>query len=304
MKQLIVNADDFGLTEAVSIGIMYAHNHGIVTSTTLMANGRAFDLAVLMARTAPRLGLGVHLNLTQGRPVSPAQRITSLVSSDGQFHWSPGRLLRALVMRQVNLDEIETELRAQITKVCRAGIRPTHLDGHKHVHLLPGVSQKVIRLAQEFSIPSVRCPKEIAPDLPALLRGRSSRTKVFKQYLVARAVSTFARGFAEQLAQAGLLFPAHFCGLTQTGFLHLRGLLDILGRLPEGVSELMCHPGYLDDDLVASGTRLLAQREAEIRALTSPKVRRVVADCGIELIGYQHLEASNETTSERCEPAA
>ncbi len=94
-----------------------------------------------------------------------------------------------------------------------------------------------------------------------------------KQYLVGRAVSAFARSFREELVKVGLLFPAHFYGLSQTGFLHVRGILDILGRLPEDVSELMCHPGYLDSDLVHSGTRLLAQREVEIGALTASRSR-------------------------------
>jgi len=289
MMQLIVNADDFGLTEEVSRGIIDAHLRGIVTSATIMANGAAFNTAVSIRRRAPGLGIGVHLNLAAGQPVASARNIPSLVDSNGRLHWSPGSLLRALVARKVDLGEIETELRAQIAKVSGAGIRPTHLDGHKHMHLLPGVSQIVIRLAREFSIPAIRCPRETAPNLASLLIGRSFRTAAIKQYLVGRAVSTFARRFAKELAKEGLLFPANFCGLSQTGFLHVRRVLDILGCLPEGVSELMCHPGYLDGDLVRSGTRLLGQREVEIRALTAPTVKRLVADRGIELISYEQL---------------
>jgi len=292
MRQLIVNADDFGLTEQVSGGILDAHREGIVTSTTLMANGGAFDAAVSMSRRAPRLGIGVHLNLTQGQPVSPALRIPSLVDAKGRFDLSPGRLLRGILTRQVDLADVETELRAQIRKIFRAGISPTHLDGHKHVHVLPGVSEIVIGLAQEFSIPSVRCPQEEAPGYASLLRaGRDSRVALAKQYLVGRAVSGFARRFKEKLAEAGLLFPAHFYGLSQTGFLDARSVQDVLGRLAEGVSELMCHPGYLDADLVKAGTRLRAQREVEIQALTAPQVRKRVAERGIQLISYREAAA-------------
>ena len=205
MRQLIVNADDFGLTGAVSSGILDAHRNGIVTSTTLMANGGAFDAAVAMGRRAPRLGIGVHLNLTSGEPVSPAQRIPSLLDRSGRLHWSAGRLLRDIVTRQVDLAEAETELRRQIIKVRRAGILPTHLDGHKHVHVMPGVSDIVMRLAQEFSIPCVRCPREVAPNLPTLLRSGNPRNAVIKQYLVGRIVFRFARVFEEKLANAGLL---------------------------------------------------------------------------------------------------
>ena len=290
MKQLIINADDFGLTDAVNTGIVEAHLHGIVTSTTIMATGEAFDAAVSMRHRTPRLGVGAHLNLTGGRPVSPAQNISSLVDNKGQLHLSPGRLLRALVTRQVRLAEIEIELRSQVTKILEAGIRPTHLDGHKHVHLLPGVAEIVIRLAKEFAISSVRCPREVAPPLQTRLGCGSSRLAILKQRLVARAVSTFARPFARRLAEAGLQHPAHFYGLSQTGFLNARELVEILTVLPQGVSELMCHPGYVDRALVYSGTRLLAQREIELRALTEPSVKRLAAARGILLLSYQQLD--------------
>lgn len=291
MRQLIVNADDFGLTAAVSSGILDAHRDGIVTSTTLMANGGAFDAAVSMSHRAPDLGIGVHLNLTDGEPVSPAPLIPSLVDRTGRLHLSPGRLLRSIVRRTVNLTDVESELRQQITKVLNAGILPTHLDGHKHVHVLPGVSDIVIRLAQEFSIGGIRCPREAAPMGPTLLCSGNPRAAVVKQYLVGRMVSGLARRFEKKLAQAGLLFPAHFYGLSQTGFLNTQSTQHILGRLSDGVGELMCHPGYLDIDLVKAGTRLLAQREVEIRALTAPSVRKLVTDRGIQLISYRQLGA-------------
>ena len=290
MMQLIVNADDFGLTEQVSRGILDAHREGIVTSTTLMANGGAFDAAVSMSRRAPRLGIGVHLNLTEGEPVSPALRIPSLVDRRGRLHLNPGRLLEALVARQINLADVETELRRQITKVFSAGILPTHLDGHKHVHILPGISEIVIRLAQDFSIRSVRSPQEEAPGFARLLRtGRNSGIAAVKQSLVGRSVSAFARRFKERLAKAGLFSTVRFYGLSQTGFLDTRSIQDILEGLPEGVSELMCHPGYFDADLVKSGTRLLAQREVEIRGLTALPVKKLVAERGIQLVSYRHV---------------
>jgi hopanoid biosynthesis associated protein HpnK len=290
MRQLIVNADDLGLTEQVSRGILDAHRGGIVTSTTLMANGGAFDIAVSMARREYDLGIGVHLNLTEGIPVLPALNIPTLVDRQGRLHLSPRRLAQGIMTRQVDLADVETELRQQIGKVLGAGILPTHLDGHKHVHVLPGVSDIVIRLAQEFSIPSIRCPNEAAPKISTLLRFGNSRAAAAKQYLVGRTVSIFARRFKENLAKAGLLSPDHFYGLSQTGFLDALDILDILGGLPEGASELMCHPGYLDADLAKTGTRLLAQREIELRGLTARQVRNIVADRGIQLINYRRLE--------------
>jgi predicted glycoside hydrolase/deacetylase ChbG (UPF0249 family) len=269
MRQLIVNADDFGLTEAVSRGILDAHREGIVTSATLMANGPAFDTAVSISRGSPGLGIGVHWNLTSGGPVSPAPNVFSLVDQNGGLHSSPGSLPGGILTGRVGLAHVEVELRRQIAKVIRAGIRPTHLDGHKHVHVLPGISDIVIGLAEEFSIPSIRCPYDVVPGPPALPRGGSSRS-----------------------AKEGLLFPRRFFGRSQTGLLNAARAQEILQSLPHGVSELVCHPGYLDDDLVNAGTRLSAQREVEIRALTAPGVRKFVADRGIRPISYRELETN------------
>ena len=104
-----------------------------------------------------------------------------------------------------------------------------------------------------------------------------------------RIVFRVANAFQEKLVRAGLLFPANFYGLSQTGFLHTQSILDILGRLPDGVSELMCHPGYVDADLLRAGTRLLGQRQVEIEALTAAPVRKLVADHGIRLMDYWQL---------------
>jgi predicted glycoside hydrolase/deacetylase ChbG (UPF0249 family) len=185
---------------------------------------------------------------------------------------------------------VETELRAQIVKVIRAGITPTHLDGHKHVHVVPPISNVVIRIAAEFGIPAVRCPWEASPAVISLLRRQHRRRiSVLKQYAVARGVSSLARGLRKKLSAAGLTFPSHFHGLSQTGFLESRALKDILDALPLGANELMCHPGYRDAALESTGTRLLAQREAELLALKT--VKETVAARGIRLATYSQVVA-------------
>lgn len=295
MRELIVNADDFGLTPQVSQGILDAHRDGIVTSTTLLANGSAFDAAASMSRRAPQLGIGVHLNLTEGIPVSPVFEIPSLVDDLGRLYLTPAQLWAGISKREVSLSDIERELHAQVEKVLRAGISPTHLDGHKHVHVLPGISAVVIRLAQQFGIRSVRCPVEERPNLARLLRYRQGApTPVIKQYLVGQAVSRFAHRFKEKLETAGLMCPARFYGLSETGFLKLQAVQEILSRLPQGISELMCHPGYVDAELRGTGTRLLAQREVEIQALTAPRISKLVADQDIRLVSYRDFARSRQ----------
>ena len=290
MKQLIVNADDFGLTKRVSEAIVEAHRHGIVTSTTLMANGAAFEAATALSRQMPRLGIGVHLNLSEGIPVSPAPSIPSLLDARGRLHLTPSRLWKAIAMRRVSLADVETELRAQIAKIRRAGIRPTHFDGYKHVHIVPGVSDIAVRLAQEFSVSSVRCPMEKPPGLFYMLdRQWVSRSSILKQYLVGRGLSALARRFRQKLAEAGLACPTHFYGISQTGFLDARGVLEVLRQVPEGTSELMCHPGYVDVELAKTGTRLLSQREIEVFALRSRLITSFLAGSGIRLVNYKAL---------------
>jgi hopanoid biosynthesis associated protein HpnK len=300
MKKLIVNADDFGLTEGVNRGIIDGHRSGTITSTTLMANGMAFDSAVAASSTVPRLGVGVHLNLTQGRPASFPSKVSSIVTSEGSFYPSPGILARRLLMRQVKPRDVETELRSQIEKIASAGIRITHLDSHKHIHLLPAIFSVVVKLAREYRIDCVRCPVEPASSALAPLRsGRRGWPHMAKQYLLGRVLSTLAAWQANKLANAGLYRPERFYGLSQTGFLDATILEQILRALPQGTSELMCHPGYVDPALEGTRTRLRAQRETELAALTSPGIRQIVDELGIELISYDKLSSAKEPISRK-----
>jgi chitin disaccharide deacetylase len=287
MKRLIVNADDLGFTEGVSRGILHAHRYGMVTSASLMANGEAFEMAVAMSRTAPRLSVGVHLALTQGTPVSRPAKVRSLLNDRGELPRNAWSLAYALLTRRVDLHEIAIELRAQIDRVLRAGIAPTHLDGHQHVHVLPGISEIVIALAHEFGIPNVRCPLEGNGLRMRDLHGRqASQFGVLSQYLVSWEVGWCARRFKTRINNTGLSCPEHFFGLRQTGYLNLDSLENILRHLPEGTSELMCHPGYVDSNLAKTGTRLLAQREVEARTLMWSQPQNLATDLGIELVSY------------------
>ena len=298
MKFLIVNADDFGLTENVNRGILDAYRDGIVTSTTLLANGIAFESAVAASKRFLQLGIGVHLNLSEGKPVADATKVPTLVDRGGRLHMTPAHLWAGIAAGQVSLPEIEAELSAQVAKVIHAGIRPTHFDGHKHVHVLPRVSEIVIRLAHEFRIPSVRCPDEQNAHTNGPHRSwKFSRISKFKQYLVGRAVSGLAAGFGKKLAKAGLHSATHFFGINQTGFLDSSAIRKILENLPEGTSELMCHPGYRDVDLERTGTRLLSQREIEIQGLTAVSVRNLVVSGGIRLLNYKEFVELTERTS-------
>jgi len=290
MKRLIVNADDFGLSAGVNRAILEAHIDGILTSATLLANGAAFEEAVQLARETPQLGVGIHLNLTEGPPICDPARIPRLVRGDGKFAASPARLAVRLLSGKASLAEVESEWRAQIEKVLAAGLQPMHLDGHKHIHMLPMLFALAARLAREHGISGVRCAAESAGSLGEIFRrGGADSITMLKQFFKGRALAAVSTGSRERLRRMGLRSPDYFFGITQTGLLDTASLERLLEALPEGTSELMCHPGYADAALRATPTRLVEQRERELTALISAEARRRVAESGIQLIHYGGL---------------
>lgn len=261
--RLIVNADDFGFTRDVNDGIVEAHLSGILTATTLMANGAAFDHAVALARKTPTLDVGCHLVLVQGR---------SLVDPSRALPATTKELVRAVMTHQL---DIYAELSKQVRRIRDAGIQPTHLDTHKHTHLLPQVLTAVARIAREFQIPWVRRPFDFAIDWKASAGSR----------LTALLMRLAKPGFNASLM--GLRATDHFTGFQMTGSLDTARLVEALERLPSGLIELMCHPGRLGLELRGAATRLKETRAIELEALTSPEARAVIERRGIELTGYR-----------------
>lgn len=287
MKNLIVNADDLGWTEGVNRGIAEAHHNGIVTSTSLLANGAAFATAVGLARSTPGLGVGVHLNLTDGAPVAPRELVASLLNEAGEFEGGPEGLLLRIATRDVTLREVEQEWDAQIEKVREAGIQPTHLDGHKHVHMLPGLFEIALRLAKRYGVGAMRVAHEASSLRAALSAGDELHaTVVLKQGVQARGLKLLARDAREQAGRAGISTADYFCGIAQTGEMTKEGVARLLRSLPEGTTELMCHPGYADEDLQNTATRLQGSRQTELEILTDVGIRNLVASQGIRLIDY------------------
>jgi len=195
-----------------------------------------------------------------------------------------------MTLGRVSAAEIEKELRAQIEKVLAAGIVATHLDSHKHVHVLPALGRMSIKLARQYGIPAVRCVAERWSALRCLLR-RFPRAKatIFQQRLSSFALAVIARGWSRRLRQAGVAYAEHFYGVTPTGFLDEEILHEILCHLPDGTSELMCHPGFVDQALRQKATRLLEQREIEYHALSQPGIKLLAKDLGVQLINYGDL---------------
>ena len=288
VKSLIVNADDLGWTEGVNRGIVEAHRRGLVTSSSLLANGRAFESAVAAGQSNPQLGIGVHLNLSDGPPTAPAEEVHGLLNEGGHLEDGPESLLLRIASRSLAVEEVEREWDAQIQKVRSAGIEPTHLDGHKHVQMLPGLFEIALRLAKKHGIRAIRVAHEESTLRSVLSSAGQRRTGVvLKQGVQARGLKLLAPDAREMAEHAGIATADYFCGIAQTGALTREGVEKLLESLPDGTTELMCHPGYADEELRRTGTRLQESRETELQILTDAKVRKLVATRGIRLISYK-----------------
>jgi chitin disaccharide deacetylase len=287
LKSLIVNADDLGWTEGVNRGIAEAHRSGLVTSASLLANGRALASALDVVRSNSELGVGVHLNLSNGPPVATPKEVPGLLNAQGELHLTTDALFLRIVTGRLNLDEVQREWEEQIQKVRGSDISPTHLDGHKHVHMLPGLFEIAVRLAKKHGIRGIRISHEDSRLRGWLSSGGQENTaKLLKQAAQARALKFLARNARDLAEHAGLVTTDYFCGIAQTGAFTREGVETLLKNLPEGTTELMCHPGYADSDLQTSPTRLQQSRQAELHILTDEGLRKLVAIQGIRLISY------------------
>lgn len=252
MRRLIINADDFGFTRDVNAGIVHAHRSGVLTSTTLMANGEAFEDAVRLAKETPTLDIGAHLVLVQGHSLLDGQPLPE----------TPLQLLGVLSKRGLN---VYAELKAQIEKIRNNGLQISHLDSHKHTHLVPAVFRTVVKLAGEFGIRWVRLPLDSTVRLGKLSCAVGNR---------------YYRRFADG---KNVRMTDQFLGFRLTGLLTEETFAEALNKLEDGTTEFMCHPGYLGGELRQARTRLKESRLLELEALTSPRIRQLISEQAIEL---------------------
>lgn len=266
MKRLIINSDDYGRTPEISRGIRDAHLRGVVTSTTCMMNipTTAEDISVALKET-PALGLGVHLVLTMGNPISAPETVPSIIDKDGHFFkYTP--LLEHLPT--LNMDEVKREWRAQIEAFVRAaGRKPTHLDSHHHSsYFSPVLFHGMLELAKEYDC-AIRFPftGDISKELETTYKHVPLLIKEFNP----RRPDHFVVSFYDE-------------GATR------ETLMNIITNLPEGTTEVMCHPGYTDD-VFANESVYNNQRDRELEILTNASVKEAIQENGIQLITFADL---------------
>jgi hopanoid biosynthesis associated protein HpnK len=286
VRRLIINADDFGLTPGVNRAIVEAHQHGVVTSTTLMANSLAFEQAVQFAKSDPKWSIGCHVVLLDGAPLLDPARLGTLVARKNGNLFRDGVSgfgLRALAGR-IDSDQVEAETTAQIRKLQSHGISVSHVDTHKHTHMFPAALTGILRAARTCGVSAIRNPFEVlAANFTGLQRG------LWKRYAQVRTLRGLAGSFRRAVAKAGLRTPDGTLGIVATGNLDSAMFRAIAEHMPDGTWEFVCHPGYVDAELTAIRTRLRETREKELAVLTAPETRTALEKQGVQLISYPEL---------------
>jgi len=273
-KYLIVNADDYNTDRERNRGIIQAARSGIVTSATIISNLPWEDNTLENLVATFGNNVGIHLNLTKGLPLTSG--LKTVVDSKGMFLPKKQIWVRAM-FRLLDLREIETEFVAQIAHLQEAGISPGHIDSNNHIHVFPGISEAVARIAKRFGISKIRLPLEPFYPYGELLK-KGGLKKLFIGMLSLRARSVFKR--------FGFCFTDNFAGIQYPCVSEIESLRSFVRNLHDGTTELMCHPGYSS----SSGNPFSnEEREKELAALTHPSVVQDIKECNIKLISYSDL---------------
>jgi predicted glycoside hydrolase/deacetylase ChbG (UPF0249 family) len=295
---LVVNADDLGVSKGATLGIVKAHREGIVTSASLAVTTPFYEHAVQSCvRTCPELGIGLHFTLTSGKPVSDPARVPLLIGKNGFFRWRFMSLLRAVSVQKKTdlLDEVEIELEAQLGRLVADGIRPDHIDGERHVHLIPGIFEKVVSAARLHGVPFVRAGTDVGSQCirRAHLPGLVMRGGFAKSWLL----STFSRRDRSRL-DVGVFSVDHVASYLYSGRMDLM-IRCMLGRPREGVTEMMVHPGFPEQSRGID----LGNRELERYVMSEDRARELNACIEArallgrsELTTFARLAASALTT--------
>ncbi len=282
MSRLIVNADDFGLTAGVNRAIIELHKARVLTSATLMARAAGTEQAIDLARSAPSLGVGCHVVLVDGEPLLKPKDLPSLVDQHtGAFQPKLGAFLQKLLAGRISETEIEAEAAAQIALLQSRGLHLTHIDAHKHAHMFPAVLKPLLRAAKAAGIRAIRNPFE-----PAWSQRATPGLQLVRRFEL-MLTRRYEPEFRRLVAEAGFATTDGAIGVLATGTLDATTVASLISAMPDGIFELVSHPGYNDAALAKVNTRLLASREAERNSLQ--KIKQFPA---VELVSFASLHTS------------
>lgn len=281
MRRLIVTADDFGSSPEVNQAVEMGHRQGILTSASLMVGAPAARDAVERARRLPNLHVGLHLAVVDAHPSLSPREVPGLLDPRGRLPTDlPAAGVRFFFLPAVRR-ELALEIRAQFESFRATGLTLDHVNAHHHMHLHPTVAELIVRVGRGFGLKAVRVPAE-----PAGILARAGDPP--RNLLGHRFIGWWARLLRARLRRAGLACNDHVFGLAWTGSVTEERVLRLIPHLPEGLSELFCHPATTVDASTPPGFR----PTEELRALTSPAVSRRLAEHEIRLVGFGDLAAA------------
>jgi hopanoid biosynthesis associated protein HpnK len=281
VKRLVVTADDFGLSVPINEAVERAHCEGILSAASLMVGAPAVEDAVERAHKLPSLGVGLHLTLLNGRTVLPPDQIPGLVGPDGRFFGDPFRIGVALYVSRELRRQAKAEINAQFERFRGTGLRMDHINAHRHFHLHPVVLQSILDIAPHFGKPPVRTPLE--PFMPSFIAGRSH---VVSRFFNSLFYFAHTRRMHRRLREAGIPSNDHLFGLNDSGVLNEPLLLRLLDHLPDGVSEIYCHPAtrsWEGEDSLP----VYYRPERELEALLSTTVKKAMERRGLRPLSYR-----------------
>jgi len=278
MKYLIVSADDFGCSKSINRGIIRAFKDGIVTSIHLMSAASEFEDALAQASQAGIKEMGAHLCLSSAIPVTNPDNIPTLVAGNGRFYEGYHRIALGYFFKKNNLKEIRLELKNQLGRIKKSGIKITSLSSHEHVHMLPDILSIFVELAKEYKIPAIRYPRKDKLSWPITI---NKLKKIF-------ASACFEKKMGVVLRKSGLAYTDNFLGLLDSGNLKEETLIRLLGSLGQGYTELVTHPGFLSPEAIRESPFYL-NCEKELAVLTGDRVKKLVSDLNIKLVTFEEF---------------
>ena len=239
MRKLIVTADDFGVADAVNEAVERAHLDGILTAASLMVSGEAAADAVARAKRLPRLGVGLHIVLVDGRPILPPNRVPDLIDASGRFHANMAKAGVRFFFSPSVRRQLAAEIEAQFAAFAATGLPLDHVNAHRHFHLHPTIAGLILAIGRRYGLAAARAPVEPMDVL--------ARIEPVRRGLAHRIAAPWARATRRRFVEAGILVPDHVFGLAWSGAMTADRVQALLRHLPPGLSELYLHPATDDD---------------------------------------------------------
>lgn len=290
MKKVIINADDFGLSEEINLGIIKTHREGIVTNTSIVINGNFVEHGLPLIKQAPNLGTGIHLNLTQGKPILPKDECKTFTDQHGRF-LAYSQFLQRLFLHRIKLEEIKKELRAQIERFLSYGLRCSHIDSHKHIGYLPSILNIILELAHESKIYKLRFPNETA-----LLSQGNYQKRFLRRNTIWRCwISFLAKRGRAKLHKYRIVYPDYFFGISQMGYQEKGNIFEsILKSCRDGINEIMCHPSLMVEKTSEAGYGRYGpkNRYGELRMLIDPRLKEMIKEMKLKIISFNEIKHS------------